>query len=75
MRGRPNDPAVAKAKARKHAKYGHYCSCGKVVHGNGGKSAHAEMHRRRKDGGHFVSRETFENVVAAKTQGAAEVQS
>lgn len=47
MRGRPNDPVRARAKARAHAKHAHFCSCGKVVHGNGGKAAHQAMHERK----------------------------
>lgn len=47
MRGRPNDPVRARAKASAHAKHGHYCSCGKIVRGNGGKASHAYAHERR----------------------------
>jgi len=27
-----------------------WCSCGKVVHGNGARAAHRKMHERKKDG-------------------------
>ena len=41
----------------RHAKRAHYCTCGKVVHGNGAEYMHEEMHRRRgewrTEGGHF----------------------
>ena len=66
MRGRPNDPAKARAKARAHAKRAHHCSCGQIVHGNGGKASHAAMHERngdgwirdmRPEGHHYISRE------------------
>jgi len=35
---------------RAHTKHRDYCTCGMVVCGNGGRHAHAEMHRRRGDG-------------------------
>ena len=59
MRGRANNPVVQKAKARAHAKREHYCSCGKVVWGNGGKSSHAAMHARRHDGFHRITPEVW----------------
>ena len=31
---------------RAHAKYARYCSCGKIVHGNGGKTSHQAGHER-----------------------------
>ncbi len=49
MRGRPNDPHRARAKAQAHAKHAYFCSCGKIVRGNGGKASHAYMHERRGD--------------------------
>ena len=42
-----------------HANRAYFCSCGKVVHGNGGRSNHREMHERRSDGHRFVTRETY----------------
>ena len=47
MRGRANSEVVRLAKARKHAKRSYFCSCGKIVHGNGGKASHAAMHERK----------------------------
>ena len=47
MRGRAKDPVAQRAKSSRHAKRAHCCSCGKIVHGNGGKTAHAAMHERR----------------------------
>lgn len=77
MRGRANDPVVRRAKARRHAERAHYCSCGKVVWGNGGKSSHAAMHARKGDGyvrgvrpdGHgYISRDAFhQKFPAAET--------
>jgi len=55
MRGRPNDPVRAKAKARAHAKRAYFCSCGVTVHGNGARFSHANMHARRQDAHHWVS--------------------
>jgi hypothetical protein len=59
MRGRPNDPAKAKAKARKHAERAHFCDCGKRVFGNGGKASHAGMHGRRDDGHRWIGHEQW----------------
>lgn len=33
-----------------HTRHATYCSCGRVVWGNGGRSQHREMHERRGDG-------------------------
>ena len=52
MRGRAKDPARQHAKSSHHAKYGHYCTCGKVVYGNGGKTSHKAMHERRDEWQH-----------------------
>ena len=38
------------------SRHAYFCSCGKVVHGNGGRAGHAYMHEQRKDGHHEVSR-------------------
>ena len=47
MRGRANDPNVAREKATKHANRRYYCSCGTIVHGNGGKTSHRARHELR----------------------------
>lgn len=65
MRGRPNDPAKAKAKTRAHAKRAHFCDCGRFVHGNGGKSGHAWMHERRHDGHQWIGSDEWERRFAA----------
>ncbi len=49
MRGRANDPVGRRAKASRHAKRAHYCSCGKVAFGNGGWASHVAMHIRRNE--------------------------
>lgn len=66
MRGRPNDPAKAKAKARAHAKRGHFCDCGKVVFGNGGNASHADMHKRRGDGHHCITSEAWTKLFGTR---------
>ena len=50
MRGRANDPNVQRAKSSRHARRAHYCSCGKIVRGNGGAASHRAMHDRKGDG-------------------------
>jgi Ni/Co efflux regulator RcnB len=37
------------AMRRAHARRAYYCTCGKVVHGNGGENSHRQMHVRRGD--------------------------
>lgn len=50
------DETRRKAMRRAHARRANYCTCGKIVHGNGGKHAHRAMHERkgewRTEGGH-----------------------
>jgi hypothetical protein len=41
-------------RASAHAKHPYYCSCGKIVFGNGGKAGHAYMHERRTDGHRWI---------------------
>lgn len=40
---------------RAHANHARYCSCGKVVYGNGGRWSHHDMHERRADGHRYIS--------------------
>ena len=44
---RATDSTRRKAMAQAHAKYANYCTCGKIVHGNGGKHTHRAMHERK----------------------------
>ncbi len=44
---------------RAHARYAAYCSCGRVVHGNGGKAIHRLMHERNGDGHHALIRDEW----------------
>jgi hypothetical protein len=41
--------------ARAHAKRASYCTCGKVVHGNGGSHMHRAMHKRKDDGHYYMT--------------------
>lgn len=47
------------AMRRAHTKHKTYCTCGKVVCGNGGRAAHQAMHERRGDGHRGVTRDAF----------------
>lgn len=46
---------TARARARRHAERSYCCSCGKIVHGNGAKYQHREMHRRAEDEHRYVT--------------------
>lgn len=43
-------------RATAHTKHAHYCSCGRVVFGNGGKAGHGYMHEQRRDGHTWIGR-------------------
>lgn len=43
------------AMRRAHTKHRGYCTCGRVVCGNGGIHNHGQMHKRRKDGHYFMT--------------------
>lgn len=45
-----------------HAKHGFFCSCGRIVHGNGAKASHRAMHERADDGHRYVIRESFSKL-------------
>jgi asparagine synthetase B (glutamine-hydrolysing) len=40
---------------RAHTKHKGYCTCGKIVCGNGGLYNHREMHKRKNDGHYFMT--------------------
>lgn len=65
---------MSNQRARAHAKHAHYCSCGKVVWGNGGKAGHAYMHERRQDGHGFIGpvlhRERFPEIYEAREKAS-----
>lgn len=46
-------------KARQHARRSYHCSCGKVVHGNGGKANHSAMHEARRDHHSFLTPDEY----------------
>ncbi len=48
-------------RARAHLKHAHHCTCGRVVHGNGAKWQHGEMHYRRSDGHRWITQEAAES--------------
>lgn len=50
---------MSRARAQAHAKHAYFCTCGRVVHGNGAKYTHAAMHKRRNDGHGYVVRERW----------------
>ena len=47
--------AKVRAPNSNHAQNAHYCSCGKVVWGNGGKVGHENSHKRRQDGHDWIT--------------------
>lgn len=47
------------AMRKAHTRYKGYCTCGKKVSGNGGKSMHEAMHARKQDAHHFVTYEKW----------------
>ena len=55
-------------KARQHARHPHYCTCGKVVWGNGANYQHREMHRRRNDGHHYTGPDQWKAIHAKQAQ-------
>lgn len=49
------------AMRRAHARRASHCTCGKTVHGNGGRTAHSAMHKRKADGHYFMTATAYEN--------------
>jgi hypothetical protein len=56
------DPSRRRQIASAHAKHESYCSCGRIVHGNGGRHNHREMHERAGDGHRYVTRAYFDKL-------------
>lgn len=54
------DEATHLRMRRGHTKHRDYCTCGRSVCGNGGRHAHREMHRRKKDGHISVIKEVWD---------------
>jgi hypothetical protein len=53
---------MASKRAQAHAKHGKFCSCGRIVHGNGAIYQHREMHRRASDGHKYVTTKRFHEL-------------
>ena len=53
---------MSSERAKAHAKRGHRCSCGQIVHGNGAKHQHKAMHLRADDGHGWVTLEVFRQL-------------
>lgn len=47
--------STSRQRAQAHAKHGYHCTCGRYIAGNGGKYQHAQMHKRRNDGHHYMT--------------------
>lgn len=52
------------AMRRAHARRPWYCTCGKTVHGNGGRTAHSAKHRRARDGHYYMTVTEYERRAA-----------
>lgn len=48
------------AMRRAHVKYRYYCTCGRVVCGNGGRASHRTMHVRAGDGHRYITQGAWE---------------
>ena len=57
------------AMRRAHTKHQGYCTCGKVVSGNGGIFNHGQMHRRRDDGHRFMTYSAWAAKQTARAKG------
>jgi hypothetical protein len=45
---------MSRAASGAHTRHHYFCSCDKVVSGNGARYQHRQMHLRAKDGHHFM---------------------
>lgn len=54
------------AMRRAHTKHKGFCTCGKIVSGNGAIHMHREMHRRRGDGHWYMVASLWEDVQAGR---------
>lgn len=62
------------AMRRAHTKHRGYCTCGKVVRGNGGKFNHSQMHKRRADGHRFMTYSAWlERAATTRETGGSDV--
>lgn len=51
---------MSSKRAKAHANHGYFCTCGRIVHGNGGRANHRDMHKRNDDGHRFTTREGYD---------------
>lgn len=54
------------AMRRAHAGRASFCSCGKVVHGNGGRHSHHAMHVRLRDGHRYLIEDAYRKLFPSK---------
>lgn len=59
------------AMRRAHARRAWFCSCGKIVHGNGAQAAHSAMHDRKGDGHHYLIEDEYRRRQAASEANLA----
>ncbi len=50
------------AMRRAHTKHADYCTCGRVVRGNGGRASHRHMHHVDGDGHHGVTADVWRRM-------------
>lgn len=50
---------MSSQRAKAHARHAYFCSCGKIVHGNGAKAQHKAMHQRDLDGHRWVTSQHY----------------
>ena len=58
--------AKVRAANSNHAMNGHYCSCGKVVWGNGGKAGHQNSHKRKQDSHAWLTKEEWAQMMTER---------
>lgn len=52
------------------ARHAYFCTCGKVVHGNGGRAGHFYMHEQRNDGHRETTRTRYFELFPLTGEGA-----
>jgi hypothetical protein len=61
------------AMRRAHTKHKTYCTCGKIVCGNGGQAMHRDMHERKGDGHHGITLDAWRAMFPDRVRKAATV--
>lgn len=64
-------PSRRRAMRTAHARRAWHCTCGKIVHGNGGSASHEVMHVNRGDGHHFITEDDFNRRRTALAENAS----